>query len=172
MHLPVHPCPFFPPSPPNHSFDFFHQRLVLPILEIHVNEITKCILLCLASSAPCRVYERAPPAAGANDCVVYHWAGGAPWWGEHPTVCLSILLLTVAGVVSTFRLSGINLLWDSVQICVCVSVVLICIFAYDWGSENLFPWVRAIHFFFYQLFVQIFGPFFRRVVGLFLLYFL
>lgn len=62
------------------------------------------------------------------------WLGSVPWQREYPTVCLSIRLLIQAWVVSTVWLSGVKLLWDSAQV-----------FSYDWGSENLFKWGRAIH---------------------------
>lgn len=109
--FPVNPCRFFPPSPHNHYSNFFHHRLVLPILELHINESTICILVCPASFAQYSVCET------QLHCCVCQWLVFIYCWAvlhrmkEYTAICL------IHSPVD--RCLSCLLLWNSVQVLLC-----------------------------------------------------
>ena len=107
IHMCTHPCDHCPAprrlshasslatSPRNkHSCFFYHYRLVLPALELHLNGIMQYVLICvqltLLNIMPVRLICR---------ICYFSWLYSTPWC-DYVVMCLSILLLGCSFPVS------------------------------------------------------------------------
>ena len=130
-------------SPLSHYPHSLHHWLDLPFLESDINDITVCVLLHPASFTQHILLERLVHVVACISVSFFLLLSRAALCEVE--CCNTLIRSPVDGHldVSSFRLWGVILLWDSGQVLLCQYSfnLLLSLWLRFWG---LFKWVRAI----------------------------